>query len=296
MVTSIAIPLAADRLGARTAVHGLAVRPRAARRAVHRGEAAATIEAQGQRPVPFSPGAGRRHSRAIPSRGQASANRPRAPLAHEHTRWMAVRFTIASPAPVIVHVISSGPGWLTLLVTFVLGATLTILVQLYVVPKVETRKRREDRWERNVLELGDLLTMRLATLAYEAKLEQGKFRDVRQLESEPGLDPRAIAQHRAEQASSAEEATWAFDQLLRTRVDWLAARIRDLSSADEIVKLSMAARHYRARTIMVQVRPEHDVRTDEAFEEGWANEYDARRALIERVELLAGLPHPPHAS
>jgi hypothetical protein len=48
---------------------------------------------------------------------------------------------------VVVRVISSGPGLMTLLVTFLVGAAtalvVQLVVQLYVVPKVETRKRRE---------------------------------------------------------------------------------------------------------------------------------------------------------
>ena len=50
---------------------------------------------------------------------------------------------------------------------------------------------------------------------------------------------------------------------------------------------------YRARTIIVQVRPQDDDRTDAAFEEEWENERTARESLIDQVELLADLPHPP---
>src|SRR4051794_22733874 len=41
-----------------------------------------------------------------------------------------------------------------------LGATLTVhlVIQFYAVPRVDTRKRQEDRWERDLLALGELLT------------------------------------------------------------------------------------------------------------------------------------------
>ena len=212
---------------------------------------------------------------------------------------MALKITIAAPTPV-VHVISSGTGWLTLLVTFLVGAatalTVQLVVQFLVVPRVETRKRREDRWERNVLELGELLTTVLDRRAYEAKVEQGKFRDLRQLESEPELDQRRIAQLKEEQGRTAQQATWAFGDLVRTRLDWLANRVRNFApEASAIVKLDKAALHYRTRAIFVQVRPQDDERTESAFDEGWDKEYDARGALVKEVKQLADLPLPPRA-
>jgi len=212
--------------------------------------------------------------------------------------------TVASPPPVVVRVISYGPGLMTLLVTFLVGAATALVVQLviqfWVVPKVETRKRREDRWERNVQELGDLLTTRLDKRANEAKVEQGKFRDVRELENESGPDQRTrITRAREQQAWTAQQAMWAFSDLLRTRIDWLIGRIiRSIRPPpDEIVKFDSLARHYQTQAILVGVpRPQDDDRTESAFENGWAKERDARMALIKQVEVLADLPHPPRAS
>ena len=138
--------------------------------------------------------------------------------------------TVASSPPVVhVHVISSGPGWLTLPVTFLLGAATTLFVQVYVVPRVETRKRREDRWERNVLELGDLLTTRLARRAEKTYVAQAVFRDMMQLESEPGLDQRKIAQSKEQQTRDAQQAMTAYSDLLRTRVNLLIGRIEKIA-------------------------------------------------------------------
>jgi hypothetical protein len=97
----------------------------------------------------------------------------------------------ASSPPVVVRVISHGPGWLTLLVTFLLGAALTLAVQFWVVPRVETRKRREDRWERDVLELGELLTTSLGRCAQEAYVEQSILRTLKR--GDPEFDPAKVA-------------------------------------------------------------------------------------------------------
>jgi hypothetical protein len=203
---------------------------------------------------------------------------------------------------VVVRVISSGPSWLALLLsllgTFLAGTATALLIQLYVVPKVETRKRREDRWERDVRELGDLLTTQLAQRAHEAEVGQGVFRSVRQLETEPGLDKRKLAQSREQLAEEARTAARAFEDLISTRIKWLTSRIEKLApNAREIKKFHEAAGRYRSQVIQavsVQLsRPQDDDRTDAAFEEAWDKERDARKTLLEQVELFADLPHPP---
>jgi hypothetical protein len=203
--------------------------------------------------------------------------------------------------PLVVRVVSPGPGWPTLLLTFLVGAATALavqwVVQLYLVPKVETRKRREDRWERNVLELGDLLTTQLAERAHEAHVGQGLFRDLRELGTEPGIDQHKIAQSREQQAQAAQQATRAFEDLLSTRIHWLTGRIEKIApKAHEITDFHEAASKYRTRTMIVQVRPQDDDRTDTAFDEAWEKERAARGALIKQVEFLADLPHPPRAS
>jgi hypothetical protein len=42
-------------------------------------------------------------------------------------------------------------------------------IQLWIVPRVERRKRREERWERDVLALGELLTAEVPALATAAQ-------------------------------------------------------------------------------------------------------------------------------
>jgi hypothetical protein len=203
----------------------------------------------------------------------------------------------SSPSPV-ARAVSAGPGWLIPIVAVLVGAAAALVaqwvVQIYIVPRVETRKRRE---ERNVLELGDLLTTQLAERALAAHVGQGVFRDLRQLETEPGHDQGKIAQSREQQAEDAHEATQAFGDLVSTRIKWLIGRIETIDpKAPEIGKFREAAGRYRARAVMVQVRPEGDDRTDDAFDKAWAKERADREALTEQVELLADLPHPPHAS
>jgi hypothetical protein len=198
--------------------------------------------------------------------------------------------------PPVVKVMSSGPSWLTTIVTVLIGASAALaaqlVIQLYVVPRVETRKRREDRWERNVLELGQLLTANLTSSANELHAAQLVYREVRDRQGDEH-NPALVAR----QARDAEQAMFAYGSLVNTQMDWLIGRVISLGpKAQELERLKNLARDYRERVIFVRPLPEHDNRTDPEFDETWEKEGAARKALIEQVKLLADLRHPPRVS
>jgi hypothetical protein len=217
--------------------------------------------------------------------------------------------TVAPSPPVVVRVISPGPGLMTLLLTFLVGAAtalvVQLVVQLYVVPMVETRKRREDRWERDVLELGELLTSLVEMRAQEARGEQLAFRDAWEEESKRDFDRDRIAQ----QAVRAEQASRAYLDLVWTRADWLADRVIAFNpAAEEIAKFQSACLRYSDISVKVgtwNVPDDRtdtgtwnvpDDRTDTAFEDDWKKEREARYAMVRQARLLSNLPHPPRAS
>jgi hypothetical protein len=173
-----------------------------------------------------------------------------------------------------------------------------VVIQLYVVPRVETRKRREDRWERNVLEFGDLLTTSLGDRAGEARSAQWLFRLTRQETSKLSESDQAkIAQHLSERGRDARQASTVFVGVMRARVDWLADRIEAFGpAADEIIKFRHAWMTYQLRALRVSGWYEDEDQTDTAIEDGWDKESKARTELISQVKLLADLPHPPRAS
>jgi hypothetical protein len=155
-----------------------------------------------------------------------------------------------------------------------------------------SKKRREDRWERNVLELGELLTTSLTRLANEAYVAQLVFHEVRDKQGDE-YDPALVAR----QARAAEQAGWDYGALISTQVDWLIDRIASPGpKTREIAQFQRVAQNYRARSILVRPPPDHDNRTDTEFAETWEEERSARQALISQVKLLADLPHPPRAS
>ena len=200
---------------------------------------------------------------------------------------MALTITIGAAAKAA----SSGPGWVAPVVAVLIGALAALaaqlVIQLYVVPRVETRKRREDRWERDVRELGQLLTTSLTDQANELYAAQLVYRDARNTSGNPAL----IAQL----AKEGEQVVFGYGSLMNTQVDWLIAQILRLDQeAPEIERLDAAWLDYRIRTIEVRPLPDHDTRTDDEFDKSWEKERAARKALIDQVKVLADLPRPPH--
>jgi hypothetical protein len=188
---------------------------------------------------------------------------------------------------------------MTLLLTFLVGAATALVVQLviqlYVVPKVETRKRREDRWERNVLELGELLTSLVGDSAQEARLEQSIFRAMSQEDtSGPEYDQAKVARGMAERAMNTRHVTSAFIDLVRTRVYWLAERVwAPMPNVIETRKFQIAYMWYLTRAEQIAGWSKDEDRTDAAFEESWEKERVARYELITQVKQLADLRNPP---
>jgi hypothetical protein len=202
----------------------------------------------------------------------------------------------ASPLSPVIHFVSPGSGWLTLLTTFLIGAATALAVQLvvqrYIVPRVETRNRREDRWERQVLELGELLTTEVGQRARDARSEEASWRRMQQA-AQTAKAERAIQ----EQGPKVYLATMAFADLAETRVWWLVRRIADQRSG-EIRKFVNAWRSYEDQMVAALPRPtrERFERSDAAVQELWKRESDARIKLIEQVNVLASLTHPPRAT
>ena len=188
----------------------------------------------------------------------------------------------------------------SILVPYLIGAAITLVVQaviqLYVVPRVETRKRRQDRFERNVLDLGELLTTLVGERAQAAQVEQSVYRALvqRQRENDPSIDQARLAQGLPERAATARAVTREFTGLVRERVVWLTERVTAfMPDANEIGMLLLRSLHYRNRVLAVGDWRAEDDTADEAFEEVWEKEWTPWQEFISQVKLVVNLPHPP---
>lgn len=119
-----------------------------------------------------------------------------------------------------------------------LGAVLTLAAQAClqssVVPTVEARKRREDRWERNCVALGELLTGELAEASSNLLTRSMRVVTHRAtLKAAPeGEATEAAREALAGAYVDVFEAGHRFEALAESRIEWLAGRI-DLFTDDE---------------------------------------------------------------
>lgn len=189
------------------------------------------------------------------------------------------------------------------LTSLLIGAALTLLtqltVQLYVIPRVEARKRREDRWENDVLALGELLTAKLPRLAREAELELWSMHTFhRMLDSVEDIDDARREIKQQELKKKADEAVDRYLALADIRAGWLVDRIVCINPhAKTLAGLQKRWRLFHLRTIgcttLWDFVGDEDFK-EEDFKRAWAMEAEQRKNLTAIVSDLAHA-RPPSA-
>lgn len=119
------------------------------------------------------------------------------------------------------------------------------LIQVYVAPLVETRKRRLERWERDVLDLGEFLSGTVSDAARQANSQQFFARSSDKMVGNSDYPPEFVAQERQKYEISAREATSAFHNHVNYRAEWLMDRISAYRSSDQVRKFTFASMRYR---------------------------------------------------
>jgi hypothetical protein len=195
---------------------------------------------------------------------------------------------------VVVHVTQSGSssGWVPYVVatatTLATALIVQLVVQFWVVPKVETRKRREDRWEHDVRELYELMAVRLPNVAAEAWAAQELYRDAK--DSQASGYPSQLGERKRD----VERTGLAYGALIGSEMDMLIDRVLSIKrKAPELAELERLFKAYEVRAIFVRGLPDDDYSTDEALRETWDQQDEARKALTAQVKMLANMRHLP---
>lgn len=180
--------------------------------------------------------------------------------------------------------------------TGIIALSVQGFLQLYVIPRVDARRRREDRWERDVLELGQVQARELPdamSAARHALWWLGTTSD-EQVDIDPDRRPELVRQ-------ATEDAKAALDKLrdLETRIDWLVDRVTDLAPAHPLIQKFAA--DARGQYVAIQMARLHDAQmyfADRQFDEDklnadWATARGQAKQVLGHVKELARLPHPP---
>jgi hypothetical protein len=181
-----------------------------------------------------------------------------------------------------------------------LGAAFAFLfslaIQLIVVPRVEARKRREERWERDVLTLGELLTAELPSLASKARTDAYVMHmistDLAEAEDvDSGRRDRVVK----DLQEGARESMARYQAVADVRIGWLVDRIVSLDPA--AAELRLLEGHWisfdlASKSFSLWDWPDLDFSEDK-FNRAWERQKKGLSDLTTAVVKLASLPHPP---
>jgi hypothetical protein len=157
----------------------------------------------------------------------------------------------AATSPPVTGTTTDVPSWANL-PSVVVGAILALLASLFVqavvVPRIEARKRREQRWESDLRDLGELLTSKELTDAARAARNDIWFlltlRTGDAADNNMNADQWADLVRRTEEEAKA--ASRAFSDLVRDRIRWLVSRVVPLEpDSSDLRNLNLLAGLHR---------------------------------------------------
>lgn len=187
-------------------------------------------------------------------------------------------------------------------VPVVIGAVIALVgavfVQLWLVPRVDTRKRREQRWEEDVLALGQLLTLDQPRIVGDLRSELHWLVLLVHPPDDVDTTTERWAALKAEHRERLRAARGEFDSLA-TRVDWLADRVTSLAPhAKPLQHLASQSRGYYLRHLevgMLEWRPNLNDRpplTDDEINTAAAALSNITREIVTDLKGLATAPPP----
>jgi len=160
---------------------------------------------------------------------------------------------------------------------------------------VETRKRRLERWEKAVLDLGEVLSTTISDLAMKARSAQQLFRWTAELVGQPALNQDQVKRDLAQLRIEARDVTDAFHDLLDFRSRWLFDSVSMYRSSDMVVEFKWAFRHYQLH--MTELAPgDWQEVPGERFDAWWDTERKLRAEMSAKIRQLAHSKHPLRTS
>lgn len=180
-----------------------------------------------------------------------------------------------------------------LLLTALLTLTLTLWVQFYVIPRVETRKRRDDRWERDLLALGEMLTFEQPAAA-NALSSAFAWKAII-LDPASGVDPERLPERLKDGDRDIRTAKAEYERI-HSRVRWLCDLVAPVGDYSErLASFRDAYRRLRARhvglsSIALLWTEQRSYSADE-IDATARLEHEAVGDVVDCVKALVG--HPP---
>ena len=163
----------------------------------------------------------------------------------------------------------------------------TLFVHLVIVPRVDARRRREERWEQDVLNLGGYLTDVVGERARAAESTAGMVVFWASKEVEEATDPEGRKEALARAKRDSREVSRAFDEC-HARVRWLCDRVTGFNTAvSDLMVLGIAASVWERRAMLARMQEYMDDVDPDQLSNAWTSERKTREALVDKVKHLA---------
>jgi hypothetical protein len=160
------------------------------------------------------------------------------------------------------------------------------LVQVYVVPLVDRRRRRLERWEKDVLDLGELLSGTVSDTASQARSDQFAVRMITGMAGSPEYDPAFVKRELSKYLIAARQATSDLRGRVNSRAAWIMDRVTMYRPGDLVVKFTQASLRYRVHLAELAPDDWRDL-SEKDWDRWWDEEQRLRRDLISAVQKLA---------
>lgn len=213
-----------------------------------------------------------------------------------------VRYLASVSNSVQDAVTGSTPWYATSLAGVVYGAVIALIgsvfVQGWLVPRIEARKRREQRWEADLRDLGETLSSEgLSRAANAARFAADLFLTLRWGTVDAEIGEEELASMLQEATTNALNAQREYEQLAVTRLRWLVSRVVSLSpDSDALRLLKVRAEAYLDASMHTHEWQFERGLTSQGNYALWDAEQESRDALTRSVITLMDakrLPHTP---
>jgi hypothetical protein len=167
-----------------------------------------------------------------------------------------------------------------------------VVVQVFIVPRVQASIRRHDRWEKNLIELVALVEDELPRAEKGFRWPTFEVRHATTIEGDERYDQQKLKAWRSEATRKQQEADKALGEVL-ARANRLVRYLALVQpKASYWRQLSRDLQWYRILLMRVD-RHMHERLDDDAFEAGWDEVASGRGNLLKRIEEITAAMKPP---
>jgi hypothetical protein len=182
-------------------------------------------------------------------------------------------------------------------VAVLIGAVIALVAQWFISPTIERRVRAHERWENDVLRLGELVSNDLRKARWELRAQFNRwsaFQDLDAVRSPGGVSETFITTGLEQVDEDASSVATTFNELIQVRLRWLVNRVLVGLPSDRTLEARWFLYETAATDVIVTWAWDPAKRNE--LEAKWDHEETERQKLLTVVEELSMSIGPPRGT